>query len=590
MSLSALLHLQTDRRATRSGRPVASPHLLDRSFEDLAGDLEELEGLAVNASGRLGLTGRVLLRHRRDLHGDSLDLIEDHLRRLVFAYDGIRRDARKLRADAEHGRRSPEFLAGLAVERSGLADRLRTLQGIAAAAMTASEWQSPSFAHSGRSNAGTCTGAVRPHVDDYRRDRHPDAAAFEAEYLAAYVDPVPGLDLRALVTSCGMSAFATIVGFLQMERKLDGPVVLGASTYHECRDLLRAMVPKDALVEAPEHPADALPSAILRHRPAAVFLDSVGNAPGTLVADVLGVVRAMEAAGRPSYLVLDNTALACTVQPFRLVRHRRHVRLIVFESLTKYAQFGLDRVTGGAIVAEGRDAEDLDRYREHLGSNISDAAVHAIPRPNRLALERRLSRIERNALVMARCINEAAGRAGGGVVVGAHHPALEDHPSFEIARTLRFRGGWFSIGFSPEFDRPEVHHRLVDLALEEARLRHVPLIGGASFGLDTTRVYPTAATTRCGRPFVRVSPGIEHAAAIEEVAEVLASVVAQIAEEELGPEAARGLGSAYNRWAADSDGVGRQDSHAPLAEVCDPGLRREPFRGMNDTAFPELSL
>ena len=526
---------QTSRPATHSRRRVASAHLLDRSFEDLAGDLEELEGLAMDASGHLGLTGRVLLRHRRDLHGDSLDLIEDHLRHLILAYDRIRREARRLRADAERGRRSPELLAGLAVERSGLADRLRTLQGIAAAAMTASEWQSPSFAHSGRSNAGTCTGAVRPHVDDYRRDRHPDAAAFEAEYLAAYVDPVAGLDLRALVTSCGMSAFATIVGFLQMEGKLDGPVLLGASAYHECRDLLRAMVPDDALVEAPEHPPDALPSAILRHRPAAVFLDSVGNAPGTLVTDVPGVVRAIEAAGRPSYLVLDNTALTCTVQPFRLAGPCGYLRLIVFESLTKYGQFGLDRVTGGAILAEGGDADDLDRYREHLGTNIADATVHAIPRPNRPALERRLLRIERNALVLARRINEAAGRSGGRVVGGAHHPALEDHLSFEIARTLRFRGGWFSIGFSRGLDRPEVHHRFVDLALEDARRRHVPLVGGASFGLDTTRVYPTAATTRCGRPFVRVSPGIEHAAAIEEVAGVFASAVTQVAEEELGP-------------------------------------------------------
>jgi cystathionine beta-lyase/cystathionine gamma-synthase len=535
MTLSALLHLQADRRATGSSRPASSADLLDRSFEDLAGDLEELEGLAVDASGRLGLTGRALLRHRRDLHGDSLDLIEDHLRRLVSSYDAIRRDARTLRADAERGRRNPESLAGLAVERSGLADRLRTLQGIAAAAMTTSEWQSPSFAHSGWSNAGTCTGAVRPHVDDYRRDRHPDAAAFESEYLAAYVEPVAGLELRALMTSCGMSAFATIVGFLQMEGKLDGPVVLGASTYHECRDLLRAVVPNDALVEASEHPWNDLPSAILRHRPAAVFLDSVGNAPGTLVADVRGVVRAMEAAGRASYLVLDNTALTCTVQPFGLVGDRRRLRLIVFESLTKYAQFGLDRVTGGAIVAEGRDAVELDRYREHLGTNIADATVNAIPRPNRPALERRLSRIERNALVLARRINEAAGRGGGGAVVGAHHPALECHPSFAVARTLAFRGGWFSIGFSPELDRPEIHHRFVELALEEAGRRHVPLIAGASFGLDTTRVYPTAATTRCGRPFVRVSPGIEHAAAIEEVAGVFASVVARIADREPGP-------------------------------------------------------
>lgn len=530
MALSALLRPQTG-RAPRA-RPVAAwREVLDRSFEDVAEDLEEVEILAADASEGLGLAGRTLLRHRRDLHGDSLDLIEEHLRRLVSAYDGIRRDARELHLDAERGRRSPELLAGLAAERGGLADRLRTLQGIAAAAMTASEWQSPSFDHSGRSNAGVRTGLVRPHVDDYRRDRHPDAAAFEAEYLAAYVEPVEGLGLRALATSCGMAAFTTIVGFLQMEGRLDGPVVLGASAYHECRDLVRAMVPGDRIVEAPEHPAEALPSAILRHRPAAVFLDSVGNAPGTLVADVPGVVLALEAAARPSYLVLDNTGLTCTFQPFRLARRGGDVRLVVFESLTKYAQFGLDRVTGGVIVAEERDAEDLDRYREHLGTNIADGTVHAIPRPNRPALERRLFRFERNAVVLAERIDEAAERSGRRVVAGADHPALDEHPSFELARSLRFRSGWFSVAFSPSLDRPEVHHRFVDVAIEEARRRHVPLVAGASFGLDTTRVYPTAWTARSGRPFVRVSPGIEHAAAIEAVATVFASAVERIAAE-----------------------------------------------------------
>jgi cystathionine beta-lyase/cystathionine gamma-synthase len=530
MGLSALLRPQT-RRAARLRSPPESRELLDRSFEDVAEDLSEVEILAADASERLGRAGRDLLRHRRDLHPHSLDLIEEHLRRLVSAYDGTYRDARERRVDAERGRRSPELLAGLAAERAGLADRLRTLQGIASATMTASEWQSPSFAHSGRPNAGVRTGLVRPHVDDYRRDRHPDAAAFESEYLAAYVDPVDGHRLRALATSCGMSAFTTIVGFLQMEGKLDRPVVLGASAYHECRDIVRAVVPSDRIVEAPEHPHDALASAILRHRPAAVFLDSVGNAPETLLTDVCTVVRALEAAGRRSYLVLDNTGLTCALQPFRFAGDGEHARLIVFESLTKYAQFGLDRVTGGVIVAEGDDANDLDRYREHLGTNIADSTVHAIPRPNRPALERRLFRLERNAIVVARRINEAAERARRRVIVGADHPALDDHPSFELGRSLRFRSGWFSVAFSPSLDRPEVHHRFVDVVMEEARLRHIPLVAGASFGLDTTRVYPTAWTARSGRPFVRVSPGIEHAAAIEAVAKAFAWAVARIARE-----------------------------------------------------------
>jgi cystathionine beta-lyase/cystathionine gamma-synthase len=529
MALSARLRPPRG-RATRARSDAAWRETLDRSFAEVAEDLGEVETLAADAAECLGRAGRNLLHHRRDLHGDSLDLIEEHLRRLVSAYDAIRRDAGELRLDAARGRRSPELLAGLASERGGLADRLRTLQGISAATMTASEWQSPSFAHSGRPNAGVCTGDVRPHVDDYRRDRHPDATAFEAQYLTEYIEPVDGVSLRVLATSCGMAAFTTILGFLQMERRLDGPVVLGASTYHECRDLVRAMVPSNRLVEAPEHPADALPEAIARSRPAAVFLDSVGNAPGTLVADVPAVLRALDAAGRPSYLVLDNTALTCTFQPFRLMTRRAgFARLIVFESLTKYAQFGLDRVSGGVIVAEPADAEHLDRYREHLGTNIADATVHAIPRPNRPALERRLLRLDRNAIVLAERIDGAAKLTGGRVVAGADHPALDNHPSCELAGSLRFRSGWLSVAFSPRFDLPETHHRFVDIALDEARRRHVPLVAGASFGLDTTRVYPTARTSRFGRPFVRVSPGIEHASAIDAVAVVFTSAVERIA-------------------------------------------------------------
>ncbi|HEV8563297.1 MAG TPA: PLP-dependent transferase [Actinomycetota bacterium] len=515
---------------TRLSRARASGALLDRSFAELAADLDELEHLAADFSDRIRMNGRVLLRQRRHLHGDSLDLIEQHQRILIAAYDGIRRDTRELRLNTRHRQRSPELLAGLTWERAGCADRLRTLTGIAASTITASEWQSPSFAHSVRSNAGTSTGIVRANVDDYRRDRHQDAAAFEAAYLAAYVDPPDGRQLRALTTSCGMSAFTTILGFLQMEGKLEGSVVLGRSVYHECRDLVRSLVPPHRLFDVPEHPPEALCRAIARLRPAVVFLDTVGNAPGALVPDVAGAVRSMREAASEGYLVIDNTALSCTFQTFGLVTGDGP-RLVMFESLTKYAQFGLDRVTGGVIVAEGRDAEDLERYREHLGTNIPDASVYAIPWPNRARLERRLERLERNAVVLAQRLREAALEAGRGAVVGADHPALAGHPSHSIARGLRFRGGWLSVAFAPRHDRPEVHRRFVELALEEARRRHVPLVAGASFGLDVTRVYPTASTAISGRPFVRISPGIEHICAIEELARAFRDAVARLASD-----------------------------------------------------------
>jgi hypothetical protein len=68
------------------------------------------------------------------------------------------------------------------------------------------------------------------------------------------------------------------------------------------------------------------------------------------------------------------------------------------ESLLKYAQLGLDRANADVIVAQARDAEMLEGYRKHLGTNIPDVAVHTLPPPDRGVLERRLARLERNAL------------------------------------------------------------------------------------------------------------------------------------------------------------------------------------------------
>jgi cystathionine beta-lyase/cystathionine gamma-synthase len=249
-----------------------------------------------------------------------------------------------------------------------------------------------------------------------------------------------------------------------------------------------------------------------------------------LIPDLASVVRAMQGSELGPYLVLDNTGLSCTFQPFQLPLGRR-VRALVFESLTKYAQFGLDRVTGGVILSDERDADALDRYREHLGTNIADASVRALPWPDRVRLERRLDRIGRNAVTLAAAIARAAQDTGRRVVVGANHPGLEHHPSYSVARDLSFSGGWLSIAFSPTCDRPEIHRRFVELVIEESRRRQVPLNAGATFGLDVTRIYPTASTALSGRPFVRVSPGIEHLAQIEELAAGFHRAVTRLASE-----------------------------------------------------------
>jgi cystathionine beta-lyase/cystathionine gamma-synthase len=198
------------------------------------------------------------------------------------------------------------------------------------------------------------------------------------------------------------------------------------------------------------------------------------------------------------------------------------VRLIVFESLLKYAQLGLDRANAGVIIARREDAETLSGYREHLGTNVADVAVHALPAPHRAVLERRLTRLGRNALVLATHLHDRADRA-----VKIAYPGLASHTCARTASRRAFRGSCLSIVFDhadPELRR---EHALVEAAVAEAAARGVALIGGSSFGFNTSRIYLTAARAECGDPFVRVAAGTEHPVALEMLADALAAAVSQ---------------------------------------------------------------
>jgi cystathionine beta-lyase/cystathionine gamma-synthase len=394
--------------------------------------------------------------------------------------------------------------------------------------MTAADWQSPSVLHAVHSAAGRFTGEVTEHVDDYKRDRHADAERFERAYLDEYVGPGRPGDLRALMTSCGMSAFATILAYLRMEATAGRTALVGRSVYHECRDLLARGGLGGSVVEVDETRPETVLCAVAEHRPGALFLDSLCNAKGVVVPDLTRIVDGLARAGQDVVLVVDNTALSCAFDPMTLVPDGSALRMIVFESLTKYAQLGLDRTPAGMIAARGPDAEALDRYREHLGANVSDAAACMMPWPNRPVLHRRLGRLGRNALLLASAFDQHVKR-GGGLFGPVDHPGLAHHPSFPVARDLSFQGGFFGVGLRPPYDRPDHRRRFVWCVIEEARAAGTPVAAGPSFGLNTTRVYHTTSSTELGRPFVRISAGTEHRLEVEALTGVITRAADRLA-------------------------------------------------------------
>jgi len=157
----------------------------------------------------------------------------------------------------------------------------------------------------------------------------------------------------------------------------------------------------------------------------------------------------------------------------------------------------------------------------------------------RKAVERRLARLGRNSMLLATAVQHRADSLGGRVFFGARYPGLATHPASSWTGAGWFRGGFFEVAFADGSDSIERERRFVDIVLQEARARSVPLAAGASFGLGTTRIYHTASTSAHGEPFVRIAPGTEHRLEVEAVAGVLLTAMARLELEAGGPGARR---------------------------------------------------
>ncbi len=490
---------------------ASAPDLLECALTDLDGDLGELSFLCASGQQRLA-----------ELEADLAEACPNPSTREVLMraaassrrrYRALGGQLHALRGEARYAPRSRSLVDRVSAERASLADRMRVEQALLAGLVGAPDWQSPSFLHALAPAAGRQTGRIRAHWNDYKRDRHVDAEAYERRYVEEMIDAPAGV--RALLTGCGMAAFATILGWLSGEGRLAGPVLAGRGLYHESRLLLERMLPGRVRFVDESDTAELL-RAIEVSRPAALFLDSLSNTAWMPVPDLRAVIDALR--GTDTYLILDNTCLSVTCQPFALAGEP--VRMVVFESLLKYAQLGLDRANAGVILARSRDAESLEDYREHLGTNIPDVCVHALPPPDRGVLERRLARLERNAIHLAEAIDE---RAPPGVAVV--YPGLGAHRRAGGAPWLRFRGGCLAVLFRTPERQIERQRRLVSEAVGEAGRRRVRLLAGSSFGFDTTRIYLTAARAERGTPFVRVAAGTEHRLELEALTDALVAAV-----------------------------------------------------------------
>ncbi|MBP9719093.1 MAG: PLP-dependent transferase [Candidatus Levybacteria bacterium] len=412
-------------------------------------------------------------------------------------------------------------------------DLYRSWQSLIAGLITSTDWQSPTFNHSLRSLAGRQEGEIVGNYNDYKRDQHLDAKMYAKRFRKEYIDAIFKFTIPTYLTNSGMAALTTILNFLEMEKKITGPILLGASSYFQNKELIKKLFL--GVTEMHEHDTEKIKKFIEEKNPSVLFFDSLCNSFDIAIPNLRNILEMLKRVQhdmenpKDVYIIIDNTCLAASFQPLQLLgKFPKHIHMIVFESMNKYHQFGMDRTMGGVIYGFGKDMNKLFFARQHSGTILSDVSCYLLPTPNRKLLEKRLKRHERNAKDIIESLTTYIQNNSQSPLKGIVYPTLASHEAKEWAKHLSFQGSFFTFVWKTKYDTIRSYKRFVENVLKEAKKHQIQIVEGTSFGMNTSRIYLTARNTKYGKPFVRFSVGTENSVEIEKIKTVLIEAIKKL--------------------------------------------------------------
>lgn len=485
------------------------------TWKDLSDDFEELEYLVWDSRSKLNHFSGKLKKNTNNIHTGSYKNVSDFTQFLINKYKKINDEITNGKQILKSGKISEMAVYNLIQKKGSLFDQIRVCQNIFPSVITSLDWQSPSFLNSVISQAGLQTGKIQGTINDYKRDTHLDEECFEKAYLKEYVVCRWKIFLRAFLTGSGMSAFTAIFNYLLAENKLSGKVIIGKNVYFQYKQILEKTLGKN-IVKGDESDLNQLILLIKKYKPDAVFLDSLTNAKNIIIPELNGLIEFLRnGVNKETYLVIDNTGASVFFQPFKNISPlRSKLRIICFESLNKYYQFGMDRVTAGIIIAMGKDIGKISEYRKHTGTNIPDTSVYALPTPNRKLLLKKLDRHKRNAVFLASQLESFIKQNGNCPVAKIIYPGF---------------GSYFNLDFEKNWNNTRHLKNFLKTVVMTAKKRKVNIIAGTTFGIPVTRVYLTSLWTKYGEPFIRIAVGTETFKEIAGLREVFQESFKQLA-------------------------------------------------------------
>ncbi|MFZ2385864.1 MAG: hypothetical protein WBE75_06660 [Candidatus Omnitrophota bacterium] len=369
----------------------------------------------------------------------------------------------------------------------------------------------------------------------------------------ALVDPVKdragkAYPVSTLIFDSGMGAVKTLLSYLASDER---GILVGNGTYYEIELLQKQMENNSGIVtRLRDQDAQGFIDRVKTGAYKALFIDPISNSARRIadikltdlnlnaedmpVADLKTMLEHFVTLRyeKPFYLFIDVSLFATMFQLPDFINNAvlpENLNIVLFSSLQKLHQEGMEFTTGGALTLisgspENNDTvmDSLRAYQRATGTRpslYSCLALNALDW-DREKIDARARLICRNTADLARFVLDECKRNG---LIGAEviHPGLEDHPDHELWKRNNSLPVPFFMLRIPTF----TNSALVKLN-SHANERLFPVAAQNSFGFDTlgTVLYFPESLFPTGR----INPGTFNAKEMAELKDIFKQVIQEV--------------------------------------------------------------
>ncbi|MCR4342302.1 MAG: pyridoxal-phosphate dependent enzyme [Patescibacteria group bacterium] len=314
-------------------------------------------------------------------------------------------------------------------------------------------------------------------------------------------------EIGLLVTSSGMAAYNIIEAYLQRHVLKPGDTVLIPQYIYFETDEQISKLPNINIKRANTHDINEICNLIKKNKPKVVFLDPLTNTVELRLTDVGAVIKhiSKENLKNDIYFVVDGTMMSGEINPFPASGANSRVKVLYYDSCSKYLQLGLDIAMGGLVAIPVEFTALFDRLRRNTGTIMYDSASNIFPTYSREIHSKRMRRMSRNAILISNAINRDNELSR---VVRVHYPNLKSHPDYALAERFNSVGGLVTFTFTDPFlNQRDSLNSFIETALSVAKKYGISLTKGVSFGFSLPRISAATAMAENSPPFLRLSAG-----------------------------------------------------------------------------------